>query len=1083
MERLRRLRSVLARVACSYCVVVLSAFAPLSWAGVNEWTSTGPDGGYVHGVAWHPTRDGVLFATAGRIYRSTNSGATWSAASAGSPVSGQFIFDPNNADRILASGQPTLRSVDGGSTFTPAVQLPNFQGAQHLVITADGSTVYAAGGGKVFRSNDFAETWVEVSAGLPGGVGDFPITLRISPASSTTLYVAFGSTGVFRTTNGGSSWSPVTTMPGIATGLAINPNNASQMLVSTSSPAALWRSLDAGATWSTVAFGFFRWFDFDPLVVNRVIAADNFSKRLYVSTDGGGAWLQAAPIPAVQVERGSFSHTTAGAFAFGTTEGVYYSSDGGQTLAFRSTGIRGADLRAIAVSRSAPFRVFATFYGGPTGVHLRAPGAWQPVGSSQLFAALTSTTVLDGVAVDPDNSSIVYAAGFGGVARSTDTGSSWTSLSPVFSTNPPYMVAIDPTNTQVLYVASTTAGVLRSTDGGATWTPRNNGLPVVGMSVPIFHVTIDPADSQRMYAFQQSPNFLYRTTDGGLNWTKVASGVPPTEVFYTVSFDPLNPNRVYLGGQDGLYLSLDGGGTWSAMTLPVGSRAISSVLIDPVTPGTMVLVLRSGAPGIIRTVDYGASWERLPWVAQSDFTPPPSTGVLDPVQAGNLIVGGVQLGMQEFQIAPDLAVSTSGLSSRVSPGSTHTLRVTVQHKVSSLYAASDATASVTLPAVMIPGSLVTTRGTCVSSGLNITCRLGALKVGDIAHIDVPVTVAAGTGAVMASVLAREIDLLPADNSTALPVSGEPIADLRAEITAPATAIRGTSALLQGRVTNAGPDPATNARLTFTLPPGLTVSNAGPCTLTGSTVTCQAGTLAASGSATFELQTSAVTPGVQNASLSASAVNHDANLTNNTASAAITVRPVSDLALTWSTPPPSIVAGQSGSATATVTNNGPDPVNVAVVTVSGTSLGVTAATASGGTCAIASATANCSLGTLAAGASRTVEVSFSATAAGTAQLTSVVSSEASDGTAGNNEAVRSVSVTAAPASGGGGGGGSGGGGALGAWGILAMAVWLARCVTPSAVRCRTLHRRVHCDRCRSRRGSVGPARGRADRPSW
>src|SRR6476659_3381267 len=84
-----------------------------AWAGVNAWSATGPDGGVTRAAAWHPARDGVVIASAGAIYRSTDRGVTWTAASSKIAVSTQIAFDPLNADRILVAGTELLRSVDG----------------------------------------------------------------------------------------------------------------------------------------------------------------------------------------------------------------------------------------------------------------------------------------------------------------------------------------------------------------------------------------------------------------------------------------------------------------------------------------------------------------------------------------------------------------------------------------------------------------------------------------------------------------------------------------------------------------------------------------------------------------------------------------------------------------------------------------------------------------------------------------------------------------------------------------------------------------------------------------------------------
>ncbi|HXS31845.1 MAG TPA: hypothetical protein VN755_13495, partial [Steroidobacteraceae bacterium] len=165
-------------------------------AGVNSWTSTGVEGGGITALGWHPTRSGVLFAASGRVYRSTDSGAHWTAVSGSGPVLGNFVFDPSSPDRILVSGQPVLRSTDGGASFAPATPMPDQNFVARLAITNSGSAVYAASGGRVFRSTDFAQSWTEISNGLPGSAAGGPGSLRISPSDSNTLYVSYATSGL-----------------------------------------------------------------------------------------------------------------------------------------------------------------------------------------------------------------------------------------------------------------------------------------------------------------------------------------------------------------------------------------------------------------------------------------------------------------------------------------------------------------------------------------------------------------------------------------------------------------------------------------------------------------------------------------------------------------------------------------------------------------------------------------------------------------------------------------------------------------------------------------------------------------------
>jgi hypothetical protein len=1027
------------------CVTAILATGPVVHAGVNQWTSIGPEGGLVNSVAWHPTRNGVLFAGAGRVYRSVDSGEHWTQVTSAESSPMAFAFDPNNADRILASGNTVLRSTDGGVTFAPATQIPGVPSVSQLVVAADGSAVYATAGASVFRTTNFAQTWVELPNGLPGGTGDYATSLRISPTDPNTLYASFINAGLFKTTNGGTSWAHVAGLSGGVLQFAINPSNASTILASAGG--SLWRSTDAGATWFIVVGGYFNSIEFDPKVLNRAVAFENSGRRLIVSTDSGGAWLAAATVPSAQANALALSPLVSGALALGTYEGVYYSGDGGQTLSFRSSGMTASDLRRISVSRAAPVRVYASFYPGPNGVYQHSAGSWQITNLAQLYMAFAPGSVIEALAADPNNSSILYASSFGGVAKTVDAGNSWTPPANYFGNNYVLSVAVDPANSQTIYAATSTSGIARSTDGGASWTPRNSGLPAVSGNIGTQFIAVDPSNSQRLYAVYQPGGALYRSTNAGLSWVQVGGGLPPSEYVNVVTFDPLDANRVYIGAGSATYRSLDGGASWSVMPVPINSNGISTILVDPEVPNSIVLLVPGSTIGVVRTVDYGATWERLPWNMSNEDLEIPDGGALDPAQPGNLIVGVRQRGARELQIAPDLAISLSGLTSPVAQGSNSALRVSVQNKVSSLYATADATVSLTLSATMTPGTIVTSRGSCVRTGQSVTCRLGAMKVGDTAQIDVSTALAPGIGIVTASVQPHEMDVATADNSATLQVTILPAADLRASITAPAAMDHGSTATLVAQLVNLGPHSAFNTQYTITMPPGVTVSSSfntgGLCSVNSLTIACQIGNLPATGSASISIPVTGTTIGVQTVSASATANSLDLDPSNNAASAAITVKPLADLAIALSGLPASLNAGQSGNALSTVTNNGPDPVSVGTATLSGTNLNVLTATTSGGSCSIASGTASCSLGALAVGESRAINLSFSVAVAGNAQLNGSANSEATDGASGNNSATGAVSVGASaspPANNG--GGGSGGGGALEIWEILTLILLLS-----------------------------------------
>ncbi len=117
--------------------------------------------------------------------------------------------------------------------------------------------------------------------------------------------------------------------------------------------------------------------------------------------------------------------------------------------------------------------------GGATRALALVVGAWTPIGPEQIPSNITSTGRLSAIAVDPNDSNIIYIGGAqGGVWKTVNGGSSWTPLTDKECSLAMGGIAIDPTDTNIVYAGTGEnhnsgdsyygCGVLRSTDGGAT---------------------------------------------------------------------------------------------------------------------------------------------------------------------------------------------------------------------------------------------------------------------------------------------------------------------------------------------------------------------------------------------------------------------------------------------------------------------------------------------------------------------------------------------------------------------------------------------------------------------------------------
>ena len=254
--------------------------------------------------------------------------------------------------------------------------------------------------------------------------------------------------------------------------------------------------------------------------------------------------------------------------------------------------------------------------------------------------AMVSGRIAD-LAVDPTNKNIRYvAAASGGLWKTTNAGTTW---KPIFDDQGSYSlgsVKIDPKNPLTIWVGSGENnsqravqygdGVYKSLDGGTTW--NNMGLKT---SEHISTIAIDPRDSNVVWVAAQGPLWrdggergLYVTRDGGKTWTKAFETSPHTGVT-EVFLDPRNPDVMFAttyqrrrrvwtlidgGPESGLRKSTDGGKTWRKITngLPKGDIGRIGMAISPAKPDTMYAIIEATGKetGMYRSVDGGENWEK-----------------------------------------------------------------------------------------------------------------------------------------------------------------------------------------------------------------------------------------------------------------------------------------------------------------------------------------------------------------------------------------------------------------------------------------------------------------------------------------
>ncbi len=147
----------------------------------------------------------------------------------------------------------------------------------------------------------------------------------------------------------------------------------------------------------------------------------------------------------------------------------------------------------------------------------------------------------------------------------------------------------------------------KTTDNGTNWT-RYNLATGAGMAHTI---AIDPTNSSIVYVGGSENNLsaIYKTTNGGTNWTKlIATGLGDTVVL-ALAIDPSYPNTIYAGTNNGCYKSTDGGNNWTNTGCPGGM--VNAVIVNRGSSLYEGIYVGTQTNGVYLSTNWGTSWTQI----------------------------------------------------------------------------------------------------------------------------------------------------------------------------------------------------------------------------------------------------------------------------------------------------------------------------------------------------------------------------------------------------------------------------------------------------------------------------------------
>lgn len=424
------------------------------------------------------------------FFKSTDSGTTWSVSNTGISVGftdiADIALDSANSSRLFIGANDAALdgeifvSSDNGATWTqtPVSGWPGRAVSQLQLSAASPSTLYAAVNPiaatpsgpvsveAVYKSTDAGVSWQATVSGLPLGQ---PLNhagfLLANNAPDILLYGS--SPELFRSGNGASSWAEAENgISGMGMDALAFDSTSSTIYAGATNNGGLWKSSDQGNSWTKLLGDSIFAVAVDPHNSLHLLASD-FQQFLLQSTNGGSTWQQVAT-PIAIIQSIAFSPTQSGlVLACSPNGGIARSTDNAVTWTVSNSGLQTTACRKIAFD-SAGNIVAAT----PSGIYrsANAGSTWT------LKKAATDQFGFFTTAIDPTNPQIIFAADDNFYLKSTDGGTTWTTLAPGFIATADPAIAIDPFSHTTVYVSSFGSNVAVSTDSGLTWAPVSNGL-------------------------------------------------------------------------------------------------------------------------------------------------------------------------------------------------------------------------------------------------------------------------------------------------------------------------------------------------------------------------------------------------------------------------------------------------------------------------------------------------------------------------------------------------------------------------------------------------------------------------------
>ncbi|MBK7682440.1 MAG: T9SS type A sorting domain-containing protein [Bacteroidetes bacterium] len=548
------------------------------------------------------------------ILKTTDGGTTWNTTGlsyfmANTRQISRILIDPTNSNTLLvASSAGIFRSTDGAATFTNT-QVGSFKDMEFK--PGDPNTVYTCGT-EVYRSTNNGLNWTKITTGLPASANVSRLSLAVTPNDNNYVYILsakaapdYGFEGIYRSTNGGSSYTKVTTSsPANVLGwnsnggdsggqgwydltIAVSPTNKDEI---TTGGVNLWRSTNGGSSfslnghWTGSGAPYTHADNHDLVYENGTTAYVANDGGLFKTTDNGASWTDLSNgLQIAQMYGFGQSTTNANLLLQGW-------QDNGTNRYLNGTWqeVMGGDGMLAFIDWNNDQNMWGSQYEGSLNRSTNGGASWSGAtgGINEVGAWVTPWSQ------DPVAPGTIYS-GFINMWKSTNGGSSWNKISNFGGSTTMTTFSVSPANNQVIWAAKPGSFYL-TTNGGTNWTTISN-VPS-GTITSIACSNTDANKAWITYSGFNNNNKVFQTNDQGATWINLSGSIPNIPVNCIV-YENNSNDAIYIGTDVGAFYKNASLNVWQPFNNGLPNVIVSELHIYYAT-------------GMIRASTYGRGmWE------------------------------------------------------------------------------------------------------------------------------------------------------------------------------------------------------------------------------------------------------------------------------------------------------------------------------------------------------------------------------------------------------------------------------------------------------------------------------------------